>query len=319
VAGLAEITLRLAIGPPIIWRYPQERYERDTELGYRLAPNQRSHTHDKLFETNSEGLRSPEVTRLVPAGTSRLLALGDSQTAGDGLLLEDTWPAQLAAQLEALDPATGWEVLNAGLSGGSPWQYAILLERLSAVYQIDGVVVALYVNDVTPRPRTPKAYVVTNTLSRRIGYVFKRSALFTASWQARRLIAAALAPGEHPDLEKLIISEAEHPLLEQGWQDLEAGMLQIRDFTEQREMGLWLIVLPRRDQVTGGLPGRAYNERSARLAQKLGIPSVDVLEPLIADFATSGQQLFIVWDGHNSALANRVIAREAADLILSTP
>ena len=186
------------------------------------------------------------------------------------------------------------------------------------VYAFDGVAIALYVNDVTPRPKNPGVYVVTNTLSRRIGYVLKRSAVFTAIWRARRQLTAALALGNSSDLERRILTGEDHPMLELGWRDLETSLQEIRDFTKKRRMGLWLIVLPRRDQVAGGEAGRAYNRRNAEIAERLGIPYIDVLDSLVAEYASVGQRLFIAWDGHNSAMANRVISHQLAKRILST-
>ena len=319
VALVGEVMLRVVVGQPVIWLYPQEYYERDPELGHRLAPGQSSFSHDKVFETNSRGIRALEVPRRTPSGTRRLLALGDSQTAGDGLVLAETWPAQLARQLEERNPEFRWEVLNGGLSGSGPWQYAILLERLTTFYEFEGVVIALYVNDVTPRPEQIGVSVETNTLSRRIGYVLKRSALITAIWRARQPLRAALFEPGGTDRETRILTGDQDTLLEQGWRDVEIALRKIREFTRARGMGLWLVVLPRRDQVDGTQRGRAYNERSRAIGDRVGIPVLDPLSALQAEYENVGRELFIAWDGHNSAHANRVVARELAEQIASEP
>lgn len=313
IAG--EVALRIRVGPPVIWLYPQERYLDDQELGYRLAPNQKAFTHDKVFETNSHGIRGPEVPREPRPGVRRLLALGDSQTAGDGLELSGTWPAQLATRLEVIDQSSAWEVLNAGLSGASPWHYVRLLRRLADSYDFDGVVVALYVNDVTPDPATPEAYVVTNTPAHRIIYLLKRSALFTAIWQARRPLMNALRPTGNIERETRIITGEHDELLERGWRDVEGSLREIRDFAREHGMKVWLLVLPRRDQVDGSQLGRSYDERASEIAKRLGIPCVDVLGAMIDAYQTEGKRLFIPWDGHNTAVANRVIARALAPVI----
>lgn len=311
MALVGEVVLRGVIGPPIIWRHPQEHYAFDPELGHRLEPNQVAFTHDKRFETNDQGIRAPDTPRTPPPGTRRLLALGDSQTAGDGLVLEDTWPSQLARQLGDEMPAQ-WQVLNAGLSGSSPWQHAILLERLAEAYEFEGVVLGLYPNDVTPRPDRVAPAVVTNTTSRRIGYLFKRSALFTAIWRARQPIRGFLSPDPSLHRETRILTGEADPLVERGWHDVEVALRQMRDFTRARGQTFWILVLPRRDQVAGTEPGRAWNTRTREIADRLGVPRIDVLEPLQDAYAELGQQLFIAWDGHNSAAANRVIAEALA-------
>ena len=45
----------------------------------------------------------------MPRGT-RVLALGDSLTAGNGVSPAEAWPALLATH-------TGWEIVNGGVSG----------------------------------------------------------------------------------------------------------------------------------------------------------------------------------------------------------
>ncbi len=317
MALLGEVVLRVVIGPPIIWRNPQEHYAFDPELGHRLEPNQVAFTHDKPFTTNDQGIRAPDTPRTPAAGTRRLLALGDSQTAGDGLLLEDTWPSQLARELGD-DTAEQWEVLNAGLSGSSPWQHAILLERLADAYAFEGVVLGLYPNDVTPRPDQVAPAVVTNTLSRRIGYVFKRSALFTAIWRARQPIQGFLSPDPSLHRETRILTGEADPLVERGWHDVEVSLREMRDFSRDRGLSFWILVLPRRDQVAGTEAGRAWNTRTREIADRLGVPLVDALEPLQDEYTRQGQRLFIAWDGHNSAEANRVVAGAVADLIART-
>ncbi len=311
-AVVGEVAIRVLVGPPIVWRYPQEHYLRDPELGHRLAPLQQAHTHAEEFRTNSQGIRARELPAGRAPGQRRILALGDSQTTGDGLPLEQTWPGQLETRLDADAPAIDWQVLNAGLSGSAPWQHAILLRRLADHYELDGVLLALYVNDVTPRPERVDAYVVTNTLSRRIGYALKRSALFTAAWMARHSVRQRIAPDPEFDRERRVLTGEPDPRIERGWKDVETSLTEIRDECRARGLQLGLLVLPRRDQVSGEVPGRAYNERALALARRLDIDAVDLLEPLERAYADEGQRLFITWDGHNSSVANRVVAAEAA-------
>lgn len=316
MALMGEIVLRVAVGPPVIWLYPQEIYVDDAEIGYRLAPGQSTFTHDEVFETNSVGIRAPEVPFEKPPGTRRLLALGDSQTAGDGLALEGTWPAQLARALDARDDEHRWEVLNAGLSGASPWHYVRLLRRLDDLYELDGVVVALYVNDVVADPDRPAALVDTNTPAHRVVYRLKRSALFTALWQTRGPIRELWHPTPGAGRETRILTGEPDPVVDRNWGDLEANLVAIRDYAAAHDLGLWWVALPRRDQVDGSTPGRAYNERLADIARRRDLQMVDVLEPLTEAYATHGRGLFIPWDGHNTAAANAVVAEALAPRIL---
>ncbi len=66
------------------------------------------------FTTNREGFRGPVVDWEKPAGTFRLLAIGDSYTWGDGVGDDDVWLRHLEAKLDACAPS---EVINAGIVG----------------------------------------------------------------------------------------------------------------------------------------------------------------------------------------------------------
>lgn len=314
--GIGEVLMRVSVGPPIIWKFPQEHYSRDPDVGHRLAPSQFAFTHDKRFVTDEHGLRIPETTRGREPASRRILALGDSQTAGDGVTFEQSWPGQLEAALNQGAPGGEWQVVNAGVSGYAPWQYAIQLGRHADRFDLDGVVVGLYVNDVTPRPATVDAYVVTNTLSRRIGYVLKRSALFTALWRARHGLQQRLSPAPNFGRETRILTGEPDPLVEKGWQALETSLREIREFCHARKLPLTLLVLPSREQVRGTEPGRAYNERIAGLASQLDASHVDVLGALQMAYDTEGERLFITWDGHNSAVANRIIGSQVGAEVL---
>lgn len=79
----------------------------------------------------------------LPSGT-RVLALGDSLTAGNGVTPDEAWPALLAAR-------TGWIVVNAGVSGdtsgGALQRLPALLEEHSPAL----VLVTLGGNDMLRR------------------------------------------------------------------------------------------------------------------------------------------------------------------------
>ncbi|MDP2143469.1 MAG: arylesterase [Gallionella sp.] len=85
----------------------------------------------------------------LPSG-SKVLALGDSLTAGVGVMPEQAWPAVLASR-------TGWEVVNGGVSGDKSGD---ALERLPALLEEHApvlVLVTLGGNDMlrhVPEPET---------------------------------------------------------------------------------------------------------------------------------------------------------------------
>jgi hypothetical protein len=309
--GAGELLLRARVGTPIHWRFPQERYEPDPELGYRMAADQRSYTHDAPVATNSLGLRDGSYAPQATAGTLRVLALGDSQTFGNGLALADTWPKQLETGLAA-GPGR-WQVINAGLAGSNTWQHERMLVRLHRAYRPQFAVVGFYVNDVQERPSDPtrvsQSDRETNTWSKRLGYALKRSALFTASWQARHTLAALWRGSDaSDDWETRVLTGDEAPQIEAGWRQVENSLAAMKAFSDAHALRLVVLVIPRRDQVSGREPSTGFQKRLARLTARLALENVDPLPALREAHAEHGSALFIAWDGHNSAIANGVMA-----------
>lgn len=76
----------------------------------------------------------------IPAG-SRVLALGDSLTAGAGVTPEEAWPDLLASR-------TGWVVINGGVSGDTSGAALLRLPALLEQHNPVLVLVALGGNDM---------------------------------------------------------------------------------------------------------------------------------------------------------------------------
>lgn len=88
----------------------------------------------------------------LPRGT-RVLALGDSLTAGNGVLPAEAWPALLATK-------TGWEIINGGVSGDTSAGALARLPELLDEHAPRLVFVSLGGNDMLRR--VPQAETVVN-------------------------------------------------------------------------------------------------------------------------------------------------------------
>jgi hypothetical protein len=153
------IVLRLA---DVLWgtfNHTSQRYL------LHLNPNFRqrhiSSEFDYEFRTNSRGLRGPETPFQKPRDVTRIVVLGDSFVAGNGVAEEETFPARLEGLLNLNGPISKdsnppqpsqprTEVINVGCTGISTVRALDLYEILGQRFHPNLVILAYYVgNDLT--------------------------------------------------------------------------------------------------------------------------------------------------------------------------
>jgi lysophospholipase L1-like esterase len=149
VLGVLEGSARL------FYREDRELYaildvlEEDPVLFWRLRPGLDVTFHGARTRTNSLGLRGPELSTDRPAGTWRILCLGESPTFGWGVEEEDRYSDRLREKLAAAGVGGGKvEVVNSGVIGYTSHQGVGQLARLLPLLKPDVVTVPYAVNDI---------------------------------------------------------------------------------------------------------------------------------------------------------------------------
>ncbi|MEO5760904.1 MAG: SGNH/GDSL hydrolase family protein [Vicinamibacteria bacterium] len=97
-------------------------------------------------QTNSLGLRGPEVSARKPRDTKRLLVIGDSFAFGHGVDDEHTVSAHLSERLNAGGHGV-WEVVNLGVNSYSTDQELVLFQEIAPRLQPDLTVLFVCDND----------------------------------------------------------------------------------------------------------------------------------------------------------------------------
>ena len=122
------------------------RYLYDQLYGWKNIPGWQSSTINQPLSINSKGLRDREYPYQKPAGTKRILVLGDSYTWGYGVGNKEIYTEVLEQTLQ--DKYPHYEVLNAGVSGwGTDQQYLFLITE-GLKYSPDLVIVSHFINDL---------------------------------------------------------------------------------------------------------------------------------------------------------------------------
>jgi len=151
---LAEGVVRLVLGPQP--KFPRRVVE--GPFGLRINEPLAVYRHESAdvsvwFRINSKGLRADrEYPYEKPAGTKRIVCLGDSFTAGYEVDLEDCFTRVLESELTAQGHRV--EVIGAGVSGFGTAEECLYLERELIRYEPDVVLVSFYGNDLMDNVRS---------------------------------------------------------------------------------------------------------------------------------------------------------------------
>ena len=258
---------------------------------------------------NSLGFRDQEHDLAKPAGTFRVLGLGDSFTYGRGAAFEDTYLKVLEDRLNArAGDHPRIEIIKAGIPGFFPEPERILLEHYGLSFAPDLVLVAFLPNDLLDTYRGVDALTFTKTgdlatrEAARLGdvaaWLYVHSHLLRIFLQAhvsRRIarhtawIGTAYAPGE---------------AYEEQWRKIEGEYLTMRELADS--VGARLVIV----HISDNLPGsRHRGDPGARLAAwcvQHGIPFVDTLPAM--EHAETTERLYWSGDAHCNADGCRVIA-----------
>jgi len=164
VAFMAGLTLAiLALELVVRWVTPQplQHLQLDDELYVVNRPGARF-TYARGTEYaipityNAWGFRGPVPTREVPPSTIRIVLIGDSQTEGLQVHLDETYGRVLQRELERQWPNRRFEVVNLAVSGYGTHQELLTLKRYGPAIRPDWVVLGFHpLNDLSDNVRLP--------------------------------------------------------------------------------------------------------------------------------------------------------------------
>jgi hypothetical protein len=166
--ALVVVELGLAIFYPIPYSLEKNMYfEANPHTGYRHKPDSAGHYPTGIeARANSLGNRDDEIGISKPADVFRILMIGDSFTVGANVEQHEAYPQVLEALLNNAERHV--EVVNAGVGGWSPFQYAQFLDNYGAQYEADLVLVGLFVGNDVYVDRFSVEQTLTAVLGRRV-------------------------------------------------------------------------------------------------------------------------------------------------------
>ncbi|MEM7349426.1 MAG: SGNH/GDSL hydrolase family protein [Acidobacteriota bacterium] len=176
LAPLLSLAVSLAvIEAALRWVFPvpfaaesNMYYEPDPHTGFRLKPNSVGQFVGGLSAAvNRHGHRDAEVPVTKPAGEYRILTLGDSFTMGANVpqpaiyteVLEDLLRQEIGGPIE---------VVNTGVGGWGPFQYAQYYEYYGRRFDPDLILVGFFVGNDAFSPARSTDEVLTAVRGRRV-------------------------------------------------------------------------------------------------------------------------------------------------------
>lgn len=344
--ALAYVGLDL-IGGQLLIRPLSPPLMPDVVRHHKLVPSSQAEFRNRDYayiqHVNSLGLRGPEIPLEKPAGTVRVLMLGDSFTMGKGVEDDQTFSVLLDRRLADSVRACGGprvEVVNAGVDSYAPVLEALYLRTELHRLTPDVVVVNLDVSDLMQE----QAYraVAERGPDGAIGAVPQRPGAVSRyekvrGWTERNLFLTRIvvyylkrAIGT-PDVSvRGVVNEASYEVVahtlvgdvdrSREWADVFASIREMQRFADSAGIGFAMTHYPWAHQVsdTQWVPGRrAFLPRDARpsgvtqqtvntLAAARGIPLIDAFPAFAAGVTT--ETLYYPNDAHWTAAGHRVMA-----------
>lgn len=318
--ALLEVGVRaFALAPLLDWQYStyitdSTRLPRPRPLS-RIAGSSATGEFEFQYQHNHAGFRDIDHELSKPAGTFRIVGLGDSFTYGIGVPFEDTYLRRVERALnERSERQRTVEIIKAGIPRFSPEAERILLEQDLLQYEPNLIVIGFVPNDV--RDTFEGLDAVTTDAS---GFLLTRDGL--GAWAVgpyRRSHLCRLALGAFSSwrTSRQEVSRDEiyraGGAYEQAWRQVEAEYARISDAARSRGARLLIVHIPQR----GPWPdARKYpGIRLAEWAAAHDVEFVDTL-PRLQSAASSGLPLYYEKDGHASSAGHAVLAQAMVDYL----
>jgi len=300
--------------------------------GARLRPNTRSqilkHTlsgRDVLIEVNSSGLRYSELGKKGD-DEFRVLVLGDSITLGDFVPEDETF----TRQLEKLTAGRSKKIrfINAGIPGAGTMEELYLYQEVRDRVEPDLVLVEMYLNDAQTAgefyvksipPPFSRSRFLTWAANRVqiVGKTFFREGgvKIDPKWREGFRAGRDLHSGDMFNSKDGFDFEIYNAYMDFGvawnprsWEILDGVVASLQQETRGKGTPLAIALFPVHIQVLGSYQDHYPQDRCRELCARRGIPYLDILPALRADWQAKNQKLF--YDHcHYTPYGNTVVAR----------
>jgi lysophospholipase L1-like esterase len=301
---LAEGVLRLLGFAQVV------QFDYVPDLGWVQTPNQDTRTVGGWpVHINSAGFRGPEVSLGKPAGTLRVLLIGDSFTFGYGVADDSTLAVQLQREFaKASRDCPRVEVINGGVNGYDTDQEVMFLRRVGLLYHPDVVILGFNPNDIM-RPEEGRTMLSHPGLKR----LLTRSALYQFLAPRLKSVVFRKQGGAYSrTVDDLIAGNAS---VTSRLERVRSAIASLDTSGHQHAYRAVVAVFPFMEHVYETAKGSWPPEALRTLEHSPGIPVFDAL-PALRARAQGGSTLFLDEPTHHpNPTALAVISRELSKFL----
>jgi len=334
-----------------IFRYEElpKIYKLDKDFGPILIPGSQAIYRKPCFsmniKINSHGLRDREFPLYKEKDTYRILALGDSFTFGTGVDNQETYPKYLEGLLNSSSlNKNKYEVINAAVFGWGPYQEYIYLKEKGMKFKPDLIIVGFCTNDIED---VYSFEVNQGMLPYRVPLPFKEAlARHSYFYRILRILYNRFLitlgkryPAAFFDSPEDIFKESYPEELKIAFKKTEDRILKMKELSLGNDVKIIFVFMPTRSEVLGELDKnnsltrkklyffnrefiKLYNLKIHReiygFLKEKKIPTVDPLAVFKEVYNTKSLNFLYFWcDGHFTPEANRLVAQDIYDFLLS--
>jgi lysophospholipase L1-like esterase len=312
-AAMAELGLRLAHKYVPVWNfyYPRFYLSDDPVLGFVPTPNFSAPWRRFLLSNNSLGLRDSEHPLEPKHGVSRILFVGDSQTWGANLNIENTYAAQLQRN--------NVEVILGGVPGYASDQAVARAEKLIAQYHPSAVVLAifhdLFYGDV-PRLAAHKQYGLYRVHD---GYLIPQEYFqkLSGHWLDRLCVKLTIVLRAHSHLATLLMGSTMSTIhartfaipMGDAQNDLLNNIARFQQICKSNNCAPILLIIPSMSHlVTKSAPAEQSLAEIKQRTKTMGLPTFD-LHPYFTEALQQNVPIYFP-DNHLSPAGHSLIAEK---------
>jgi lysophospholipase L1-like esterase len=311
VLGAAELVAALFLPAGHHYLYPQPLMEPHAGRIYDYRPNQQAFTIDHPFVTNSLGFRDEREIPPSGDGELRILAMGDSMTAGVGVAAEDTYVRQLERLLQKPDAPV--RVINGGVAGYGVWQELDRLHEKRGSVRPKIVTLQVHWNDLYPRPATvtplsPGASGDPNEAGQQYWRIFKRSRVLLFLRERWASLWNSFSPSFDWAHRDMIIHGVSDPYVEKSYADFQRSLEELAALQGEGVVPIVVIVPVPMQVQQPDPPATHMQQRISAIAAQAGVRIVDLL-PVLRQAYAEHHDLYIPWDNeHLTPRGHQVVA-----------